>query len=196
MCRSLGVWVRLFLIKLIEASEQNMSQSADKHTNEPEKTSQIWCVSHRKALIALFPHLQDCLLLFLLIRSHISMIKTEKLAGGPHGSTLLMHSCSTSDSEEEEKPASSQEDRTKDSQRINKVWKELQSGGVWNRRLPKRPGGWVGSVDLLIDHQRREKRKVEEMLQSQRWLPQTETTTHLTDTLQWNNWSDTLWSRL
>lgn len=144
MCRSLGVWVCLFLIKLIEASEQNMSQTADKHTKKPEKTSQIWCVSHRKALISLFPHLQDCLLLFLLIGNHISMIKTEKLPGGPRGSTLLMHSCSASDSEEEEKPASPQEDRTKDSQRINKVWKELQSGGVWNRRPPKRPGGWVG----------------------------------------------------
>lgn len=130
MCRSSGVRLRLLLIRLIKASEQNMSQTADKHINEPEKTSQIWCLSHRKALIALSPYLQDCLLLFLLIRSRISMIKTEKLPGGPRGSTLFMHSCSTSDSEEEEKPASSQEHITKDSQRIKRVWNELQSGGV------------------------------------------------------------------
>lgn len=129
-------------MKSIEASEQTMSQTGDEHINEPEKTSQMCCLSHRNALIALLPYLQDSLLLFLLIGSHISMMKTEKLPGGPRGSTLLMHSCSTLVSEEEGTPASSQEALTKEDQ---SGWKELRSGAVWNPRRPGRPGEWAGS---------------------------------------------------
>lgn len=47
-------------------------------------------------------------------------------------------------SEEEGKPASSQEALTEDSQRINRVGKNFRSGGVWNHRRPRRPCEWVG----------------------------------------------------
>lgn len=114
MCRSLGVWVHLFLIKLIEASKQNMSQTGDKHINETEKNIPNVVPYSQKCTYCIYslptgfsppvpphqkPHFHD---------------KDRKAPRGASWLNAINAFMRHLDSEEEEKPASSQEDITKD----------------------------------------------------------------------------------